>query len=100
MNQKILDLQKQIADEEAKIRTCKHSFGNPEYDPYETSVPANYKLEGHGSDVYTVADGYRQVSKDRWKRVCTQCGEIQYSEKTEIIVTSSEQRPIYNDGYR
>lgn len=80
MNQKILDLQKQIADEQAKIANCKHSWGEVEYDPYKTQEAYGYKLEGQGSDPYPVPEGYREVTKDRWKRVCTHCGFVQYTE--------------------
>lgn len=96
MNQKILDLQKQINEEQAKIATCKHSFGKVEYDPYVTQEPYGYKLEGHGSDVYSVPEGYRAVTKDRWKRVCTVCGYIQYTEKRERIVTDSCLQPKFD----
>jgi hypothetical protein len=96
MNQKILDLQKQIAAEQAKIAACKHDFGKVEYDPYLTTESYGYKLEGHGSDVYGVPEGYRPVTKDRWKRVCTICGYIQYTEKKECTIICSSENPKFD----
>ena len=96
MNQKILDLQKQIADEQARIAECKHSFGKVEYVPYTTNEPYGYKLEGHGSDVYPVPEGYRPVTKERWRRVCTHCGFIQYTEKKECVVTDFKIEPKFD----
>lgn len=89
MNQKILDLQKQIADEKAKIAACNHIWGKTQYDPYTTQEGYGHKLEGHGSDVYSRFEGYRPVTKDRWKRVCCVCGCIQHTEKKERVVIES-----------
>jgi hypothetical protein len=96
MNQKIIDLQKQITAEQAKIANCKHIWGKVEYDPYKTQEPYGYKLEGHGSDVWPVPEGYREVTKDRWKRVCTICGCIQHTEKRERVITDFTMEPKFD----
>jgi hypothetical protein len=95
-NNKIEDLQAQIERERQRIANCKHIFGEPVYAPYEKMVPYGFKLDCHGSDCYTVPEGYNKRLTPRWKRVCTICGGEQFTEQTENIVTASHTQPKFH----
>jgi hypothetical protein len=94
-NQKTKELYAQIERERQKMINCDHNFGKAVYDPYTKMEPYGIKLEGHGSDVYSVPEGYSEVEKPRWKRVCTKCGYEQFTEKTETVVVSSSTQPKF-----
>lgn len=86
MNDKIRELQKQIQNEESKIRNCKHNFGQPYYDPETVKEPYGYRTVGQGSDVWSEPMGYRDVKKDRWTRKCSSCGFEQHTNKQEPVI--------------
>lgn len=96
MNDKIRELQRQIKEEESKIRKCKHIFGEPYYNPDSKLESYGYKTETQGSDVWSVPEGYRQVQVDRWVRQCSICGEEQHTNKMEKVVIKSENKPKFD----
>lgn len=87
MNENIKKLQEQIHIEQQKIARCSHSFGEPFYDPKAQRIPADHIMVGHGSDVYYESQGYKDVVKDRWSRVCKNCGLIEHTYTQEPVIT-------------
>lgn len=94
MNSKIKELQDQIRLEEAKIQNCKHTFADPFYNPETVRESYGYKVVGQGSDVWTEPEGYHDVKKDRWTRICTICGHEQHTNKQEPIISGHQ--PKFN----
>jgi hypothetical protein len=90
VNDKIIELQKQIEDEKQRISNCNHIFGKSKYDPETVREPCDYKLEAKGSDIWNVPTDYRDVTKDRWSKVCTKCGFIKYTNKTKPVIKDYE----------
>lgn len=86
MNKNIENLKAQIEAEERKIANCKHIFEAAFYNPETIKEPSDFKIEAHGSDVWSVATNYRDVTKDRWTRICTICGMAQHTYKQEPII--------------
>lgn len=86
MNENIQRLQQQIQAEESKIRNCDHLFGDPFYNPETIKEPYGFKTVAMGSDVWTEPEGYRDVEKDRWTRVCSKCGYEQHTTEKEPII--------------
>lgn len=86
-NDKILELQKQIAAEQNKMANCHHVFGKTYSDPESVSEPYGSRLIGHGSDAWYEPEGYRVVSVPRWARKCTLCGKIEYTYKQKPIIS-------------
>lgn len=90
MNDKIRKLQEQIRVEQQKIANCQHVFGKPFSNPEIVKEPYGFKYVGHGSDVWPEPEGYRDVSKPRWTRVCTLCGKEEHTYTMKPIITGSE----------
>ena len=88
MNDNIKKLQQQIEAEEEKVRRCKHEYGEPFSNPETVREPYGFKTEGHGSDVHTVAEGYHDVEKQRWTRICKKCGNQDHTNKQEPVISS------------
>lgn len=87
MNKKIADLRAQIREEEKKMANCHHEFGTPFFDPETVTEPYGYKTVGRGSDVWTEPEGFHEVQKKRWTRVCTKCGKEEHTYKQVPIVS-------------
>ena len=90
MNDNIRKLQDQIRAEENKIRNCKHIFGKPFSNPEIIREPYGFTTVGRGSDVWTEPEGYRDVSRPRWTRVCTECGTEEHTYNQKPITIGSE----------
>jgi len=88
MNDKIKKLREEIEREELKIKNCKHDFNEPFYNPETKLEPYGFKTVGHGSDVYTEEEGYREVKKDRWTRKCKICGYEQHTDNQEPVISA------------
>lgn len=91
-SEKIRQLREQIEQEKNKMSKCSHAFSKAFYNPEKEMVPYGIHYEGKGSDPYPVADGYNEVDKPRWTRVCVICGGEQHTSKTKS--TGSE--PDFN----
>jgi hypothetical protein len=92
--EEIENLQEKIKSLQTQMSYCKHIWKYAKYDPKTVREPFGFKHEGHGSDVFLVADGYRNVSKPRWSRECKECGKIEYSYTEEVV--SVEKKPKFN----
>ncbi len=90
MNDKIRDLQKQIKDEEQRIKDCNHEFQEAFYNPETVKEGYGSKNIGKGSDPYFVPEGYRDVEKPRWTRICQRCGHNQHAYTKKPIVSGHE----------
>lgn len=90
INDKIKQLQSEIAKEQEKIRNCKHQFGEAFYNPETIKEPYGYKMITQGSDVWGEPEGYRDIQKPRWTRKCSACGLEQHTYETEPIVTGTK----------
>jgi hypothetical protein len=90
MNNRIKQLQQEIEQEQSKIRSCKHDFSEPKYDPETVTESYGYKAVVMGSDVWGEPEGYRQVQKPRWSRKCSVCGFIQYTYEQETVVVKTQ----------
>ena len=87
-NKTIKELQKKIEKERRKILSCQHDYDDPFYNPEKVKEPYGCKLVGHGSDLYPEPEGYHDVEKARWTRICKHCGYEQHTKELEPVVTS------------
>ena len=73
-------------------RMCVHDWSSPVDDPYTISEGYGYKSVVQGSDVWGEYEGYHTVTKHRWKRVCNDCGRVEYTDKvgTKTISTGPD----------
>lgn len=90
INDRIKTLQKEIEFETQRIKNCDHVFGTPFYNPYIEKEPYGFHVVGQGSDIWTEAEGYRDVTKQRWTRICTKCGFEQHTTKQKAVVIKEE----------
>ena len=75
---------------EGGVNSCRHNFSNPEYDPI-------YK-EGYtipGDPPGTMGVDWRgpcyvePKTTPRWKRVCKNCGKVEYTFQTKETISKS-----------
>lgn len=92
-NKKIQELQAEIAKEKEKMSHCFHDWGELYYDPGQKIEGYGMKTVVQGSDIWPEYEGYHKVQYDRWARRCKKCGAIDYTEKTEPVVTSH--KPVF-----
>lgn len=87
MNDKIRQLQEEIAREQEKIRKCPHKWGKAFYNPEIVKEGYGLHYVGHGSDPYPEYTGYHDVEKPRWTRKCSECGteEHTYTQKPVVV---------------
>ena len=83
--EEIENLQTRIRQLQAEISNCKHDWGVTKEDPEFNKEPCDYKLVGHGSDIWHEPQSYRDVRKDRWSRECKVCGKKEYTYSQEVI---------------
>lgn len=94
MNDKILQLQKEIELERIRIKNCNHVFGEAYYDSETEMVGYGSVQDGAGSDPHWSYAGYKPVKKDRWARKCEICDKIEYTYTQEPII--KEYKPKFN----
>lgn len=94
MNEKILRLKEEIQKEEQRIRDCQHQYGKPSSNPETVREGYGNKLIKRGSDVWGEFEGYRDVVKPRWTRICGLCGHEQHTYNQKPIVSGQE--PDFN----
>ena len=80
-------LQREITD---AILNCKHVFGPAVYDPEETQVWNFSHYKPHGSDPYPIGSYSRGPDKPRWRRECTKCPHVEYTDKTKVKATAPD----------
>ena len=74
---------RQLKEKVHKIETmqarCNHNWGDPKYVP-ERVEKMRYEQRVQGSDVYweEIPTGAYEM-KDKWSRMCTKCGKIEYT---------------------
>lgn len=90
MNEKIRKLLQEVEAQKEIMDKCKHSFNYPFYNPENSMEAYGTKMVAMGSDVWWEPEGYRQVQKDRWTRVCSKCGFEQHTDKQKPIITGQE----------
>lgn len=90
MNDKVRQLQEQIAAEQSKMARCKHEFDGAYSNPETTREGYGSRLVGHGSDVWSEYEGYRDVTKPRWTRKCSICGFEEHTYKQKPIIEGYE----------
>lgn len=90
MNDRIKQLQSLIEEEKKKIANCHHIFGKAFSNPEIVKEGYGIKNVGQGSDIWLDFEGYRDVSKPRWTRICTQCGKEEHTYTMKPIITGSE----------
>lgn len=90
MNENIRRLNADIQKEEQTIRDCDHRFLKPFSNPETTREPYGYKLVPQGSDAWGEPEGYRNVIKPRWTRICKLCGHEQHTYTQKPIVSGRE----------
>ena len=82
--EKIKQLQSEIEIEKRKINNCKHIWGKVKFDPYTTKEPTFSHYEPHGSDPEPIYNWSDKIVP-RWSRTCTECGHVEYTEKTGVV---------------
>lgn len=80
-------LKRQVEQEE---RNCHHVFGDPVSDPIVTPNMQFSHYEEHGSDPNPVYVKAGTNSQPRWKRTCTKCGKVQYTEKRKTTAITPD----------
>lgn len=90
MNDRIKELQREIELEKSKMTNCNHEFGKPYYNPDTKTEPYGFRQVAHGSDIWTEAEGYREVKVDRWSRKCKKCGFEEHTNKQKPIIQGYE----------
>lgn len=91
MNSKIRELQEQIRKEQNKIDRCSHQFDEPFYNAEIVKEPYGYEMVVQGSDTWYNPQGYRDVKKDRWTRICKFC---EYEQHTKDQVATAH-KPLF-----
>jgi hypothetical protein len=95
-NDKIRDLKRQIAEEEAKMSACnEHDFGKVFYNPTFEMQGYGSKMVPMGSDTYFEPVGYRKVEVGRWTKKCLKCGYESHATNKKPIISGYE--PDFKD---
>jgi len=87
MNEKIRALQKQIEAERAYMASCNHDYADPTDNPETVREPYGYKMIKQGSDVWGEPEGYKDVEKPRWTKICKLCGEEKHTYEQEPVIS-------------
>ena len=66
--------------------TCMHEWSDPFFDPIRVVEP-KYKIAYQGSDAHPGLDGFEEVQKDSWTRICNECGKEEHT--TELRSTAA-----------
>jgi len=90
MNDKILQLKKEIKKEEEKIRNCEHNFGETYFNPEIIMEGYGSVQDGAGSDPHWSYAGYMPVEKNRWSRKCSICNFVQHTYEQKPIISGYE----------
>ena len=86
MNKRIRKLQQEIEAEKRKMANCQHDFDKPFYNPQEiTESYFSGEYEQAGVHLSPIMN-YRKVSKNRWTRVCKNCGHEEHTYEQEPII--------------
>jgi len=81
-------LQEQVGQEE---RRCRHTrWSDTTYDPIETPRMEFRGYRGQGSDPEPVYERSGTDQKPRWKRVCLDCGKVQFTENRKTTQTAPD----------
>ena len=96
MSEKIRKLQKEIEAEKVKMSRCCHNFGKVFYNPEIVKEGYGVKQDGAGSDPHWTYEGYRDVEKPRWTRVCGLCGYEQHTYKQKNVVIEEKKEPDFS----
>lgn len=90
--QKADDLRRQLADTEAAIRNCRHTWAPPFRSSVTEEEPI-YENRPQGSDFFNpVYVGSRTKEYPCWKRTCTICGKTEATTTTEPVITGYRPR--------
>lgn len=84
-NEKIAQLQAEIAQHQKAMENCKHDWKDAVYDPETVKEPYGSRQVGKGSDPWWEPEGYRDIQKDRWSRECKCCGKKEYTYTQETV---------------
>jgi len=87
MNQRIKYLQAQIQAEENRMSRCTHEWNEVFYNPETVKEGYGFKPVGRGSDMWHEYEGYHDVQKPRWTRICKKCGKEDHTDKQRPVVT-------------
>ena len=90
MNDRIRELNRQIAAERRNILDCKHDYGKPYSNPETSTEPYGSRMVAQGSDIWYEPEGYHEVTKPRWTKKCTRCGDEQHTYKQKPIIKGYE----------
>lgn len=91
-NDKIIQLQREIEAEKAKMNSCNHIWGDPFSNPETIQEGYGSVQDGAGSDPHWSYEGYRPKVIPRWTRKCTLCGKEEHTYKTEAVISSYKPR--------
>ena len=87
LRDQIEGLEKEIARAVALCGQKGHQWGDTISDPRSEPDYVFTGYEGHGSDPIPKMERTRDKVIPRWKRVCENCGHIQYTEKRKVATT-------------
>jgi hypothetical protein len=82
------ELRRELQESERRMSNCSHIFKDPIFDPEtynEEYLTGEYETNGNHMHPLT---SYRESNRDRWGRECEVCGKMEYTYKTEPIVTN------------
>ena len=86
--ERIKQLQDEIAREQRVIDTCSHTFGEAFSNPEHFREGYGSKLCHQGSDSWTEFQGYRDAEKPRWTRTCIKCGFEEHTYNRKPVITN------------
>lgn len=86
MNSTIQKLKEQIEKEEFKMRNCSHNWKESFYNPETTKEMSDYEFVGQGSDFWYKPTGWKNITKDRWTRICSKCGKEEHTYQQEAVI--------------
>ena len=89
MNQAIRILEEQIKIEKLKISKCDHDF-HQHFHNLETIT-----CEDPWNDPFWTTEGKYEMKKERWTRICKNCGLEQHTYTLKPIITGYE--PIFKN---
>lgn len=88
LRNEITEMQRQLENKQRQLSNietnCKHSFGEPIYDPEKVQEPVFSHYEPCGSDPIPIYN-YYEKDKKRWMRKCSNCGKIEYTYKLKQV---------------
>lgn len=87
MERETKDLAAEVARQQSN---CRHNWGETVSDPIVEDEWIYSHLEGHGSDPIPRYKKGGKKYTPRWKRTCSLCGKVEYTQKEKTVQTGPD----------